>query len=102
MGPRTGSGAELPPVEAEFSISGPFDPLAASRLRVRLEELPPGSRVVVDFAHASEVSDLGLAVLASTLAARPSPAVVLRGLALRQERLLRYLGIDASPGEPRA
>ena len=101
MGQRIGSGIVLPPVDAEFSISGPFDPLAASRLRARLEELPSGSHAVIDFARATEVSDLALAVLASTLAARPSRGVVLRGLARHQERLLRYLGIDASAKEPR-
>jgi len=77
-----------------FAIGGIFDPLAASRLCVRLAELPPGTSVVLDFSRVLEVSDLALAVLAVAIAAPRRPRVVLRGLRHHQERMLQYLGID--------
>jgi hypothetical protein len=77
-----------------FSITGAFDPIAASRLRARLAEVPPDTCVVLDFSRAREVADLALAVLAAALATTRHPRVLLRGLTQHQERMLRYLGVD--------
>lgn len=76
-----------------FSITGSFDPFAASRFRARIADLAPDVPVVLDFSHATEVSDLALAVLASSFEPSARPRVVLRGLTHHQERMLRYLGI---------
>jgi hypothetical protein len=81
---------------AVFSITGSFDPIAASRLRARVAELPRDARVVLDFGRAFEVADLALAVLAGALASPGRPRPLLRGLGPHQERMLRSLGVDAA------
>lgn len=93
---------ESEPFDAVFSITGAFDPIAASRVRARLAELSPDAFVVLDFSRAWEVSDLALAVLAAVLAAPCHPRVLLRGLTHHQERMLRYLGVDGSALESSA
>lgn len=80
--------------DAVFSITGAFDPIAASRFRDRLAELPPDACVLFDFSHAWEVADLALAVLATAVVRTHHPRVLLRGLTQHQERMLRYLGVD--------
>jgi hypothetical protein len=85
---------EGPLFDAVFSITGAFDPFAASHVRARLAELPREACVMLDFSLASEVSDLALAVLASAFEGPRHPRVVLRGLTHHQERMLRYLGLD--------
>ncbi len=87
---------DAPPFDAVFSIAGPFTPVTALQLRVRLAELPPDACVVLDLSRASEVADMALAVLATAIAAPGHPRVVLRGLTHHQERMLRYLGVDVS------
>lgn len=81
-------------VDRVFSITGAFDPIAASQFRARLAELPPEASVVLDFSRAWEVADLALAVLAPALATTRHPRVLLRGLTQHQERMLHYLGVD--------
>ena len=83
-----------PTLDAVFSITGCFDPFAASRFRARLADLAPEVSVVLDFSRAAEVSDLALAMLASAFERSRHPRVTLRGLTLHHERMLRYLGID--------
>jgi hypothetical protein len=77
-----------------FSITGAFDPIAASRCRAGLAALPPDACVLLDFSRAWEVADLALAVLATELATPHHPRVLFRGLTQHQERMLRYLGVD--------
>ena len=81
------------PFDAVISVTGSFDSLAASRVRERLEELPPVARVLLDFTHAGNVSDLALAAMAAEFSAHPRPAL-LRGLTHHQERLLQYLRME--------
>ena len=79
---------------AVFSITGAFDPIAASNFRARLSGLPADGCVVLDLSRAWEVADLALAVLADALVVPPHPRVLVRGLTQHQERMLRYLGAD--------
>ena len=85
--------AGAPEEELWVAVEGTLDPMAASELRSRLAGTD--RRVVFDFGRAREVHDLGLAVLAHGLAADGIPARF-RGLSLHQERMLRYLGLDAA------
>ncbi len=82
-------------------VEGMFDPMAASALRARLAHARPQLPIVLDFAHAREVSDLGLAVLAHGLVS-DGARVRLRGLSQHHERMLRYLGLDAAAAPPHA
>ncbi len=83
------------PEPVVIRVEGMFDPMAASALRARLAQARPQRPIVLDFAHAREVSDLGLAVLAHGLASDGS-SVRFRGLSQHHERMLRYLGLDGS------
>jgi hypothetical protein len=83
--------------EIVIRIDGTFDPQAALRLSGRLDEVPVGSEVILDFSRARELQDLGLAAVAGPLAGH-GPLHVF-GLSHHQRRLLRYLGVDLGPPE---
>jgi hypothetical protein len=76
-------------------VEGTFDPMAAAALRARLAELGSAG-CVLDFSRAREVYDLGLALLADAVAARPGAPVRFRGLSQHHARMLRYLGVDGA------
>ena len=80
--------------EVVIRINGPFDAMAALQLERRLDDIPPGTRVVVDFSQVRDLGDLGVAVLASGLQGAGRNEVVMRGLCHHHERMLKYLGID--------
>lgn len=79
--------------ETVVRIEGTFDGTAATRLSAWLGELPEATPLVIDFTRVRELLDVGVAVVAPRLVARR--ALHLVGLGLHQERLLRYLGVDA-------
>jgi len=83
-----------------FRLDGVFDVPAAQRLAHEIADA--GDRPVqVDLTRVREFHDLGVALLARSLAGRADVAV--SGLRQHHLRLLRYLGIDAGPvdlGEP--
>jgi hypothetical protein len=81
--------------EFVIRIEGRFDTDAAGRLAGWLREIPGHEPVVLEFGH--ECLDVGLAAVARDLAARE--ALVVRGLSLHQEKILRYLGVEL--GRPR-
>src|SRR5919201_4589190 len=87
-------GSAQPGGEILIELEGTFDAVAAWNLRKRLAALPPDASVVLDFRDVREFYDLGVAVMASTLAQREGPHVVVRGLCQHQHRLLRYFGVD--------
>lgn len=84
-----------PANEILLLVEGVLDPMAATDVRSRIARADPASTVILDFSRVRAVQDLGLAVLAHGLAACRS-RVRLRGLSLRHERMLRYLGFDAT------
>ena len=84
--------------EILIQLDGTFDAVAASSLRRRLDGLPSDARVVLDFSQVRDFYDYGIAVMASTLARREGPRVVVRGLCQHQHRLLRYFGVDLDAG----
>jgi anti-anti-sigma regulatory factor len=75
-------------------LDGKFDAVAAWQIRARLGALPRNANVVIDFSQVREFQDLGVAVMASSLAAREGPHVVVRGLCQHQHRMFRYFGVD--------
>jgi len=75
-------------------LDGVFDVVAAWGVRGRLGSCAPGESVVLDFSQVRAFEDLGVAVLASGLAARPGQGVALRGLRQHQHRMFRYFGVD--------
>ncbi len=77
--------------ETTITIKGMFDVPTAAWLLATCGELAART-VVVDFAHAREVSNAALAFLSEQQAAAYGPRLMLCGLTRRQNRLLRYLG----------
>jgi anti-anti-sigma regulatory factor len=77
--------------ETVIRVDGDFDATAASRLAGWLLEVPAGDPVVLDFTHVRVCEDLGLAAVASDLAAHEK--VVVLGLTRHHERVLRYFGV---------
>jgi anti-anti-sigma regulatory factor len=75
-------------------LDGKFDAVAAWQVRARLGALPRTAKVVMDFSQVREFQDLGVAVMATSLAAREGPHVVVRGLCQHQHRMFRYFGVD--------
>jgi STAS domain-containing protein len=75
-------------------FDGVFDAVAAWDVRGRLGACALGESVVLDFSQVRAFDDLGVAVLASGLAARPDPGVTMRGLRQHQHRMFRYFGVD--------
>ena len=86
----------VPGGELVIQIDGTFDAAAAWEIRGRIEGMPAGDRVVLDFTAVREFFDLGIAVVANGLAAGERPAVEMRGLREHQHRLFRYFGVDGS------
>lgn len=84
--------------ELAFLIRGAFDPAAAARLRDELCGVPANTRVVVDFAGATEITIPALGILAAALGA-PDVRVRVRGLARHHARLLEYLAGRANQGD---
>jgi hypothetical protein len=76
---------------------GIFDVPAAWRLRESLRMLPQGCQVTIDFSGLRECHDFALAGLLQAVASAQGPRLSVRGLCHHQERLLRYLGVNASP-----
>ena len=87
--------SDVPDTDFVVGIEGTFDPAAASILRVELARTRAPKTVVLDFSHAREVHDLGLAMVARALAA-DGVAVRFRGISHHQERMLKYLGLAAA------
>ncbi len=75
-------------------VEGVFDRAAAATLAATLLE-DVGDAVVLDFRQVREISDVALALLATTVADLQSPRVILRGLGTHHQRMLRYLEVDA-------
>lgn len=67
----------------------------AQHLREAVLALEPIGRLTLDFTDVRELQDSALAIVASTLNAVPRTRVVVRGLTMRQWRLLRYFGVEA-------
>jgi anti-anti-sigma regulatory factor len=86
--------AAQPGGEILIQLEGTFDAVAAWNLRRHLGALPPDATVVLDFSQVREFYDLGVAVMASSLAQREGPRVIVRGMCQHQHRLLRYFGVD--------
>jgi hypothetical protein len=82
--------------EVVIRIAEKFDRTAADRLSGWLREIPVQEPLVVEFGG-RDCLDLGLAAVASEFAAREQ--LVLRGLSLHQQRLLRYLGVELERGQ---
>jgi hypothetical protein len=78
--------------EVVVRVDGTFDAKAAARLAGWLAEVPADWMLVLDFTGVRECQDIGLAAVASDLAAREQ--LVVRGLTRHQERMLRYFGVD--------
>jgi hypothetical protein len=77
---------------------GIFDVPAAWRLREAIATYAPTSNVTLDFGGLRECHDFALAALLQSVASTAGPRLSIRGLCRHQERLLRYLGVDASVG----
>jgi STAS domain len=75
-------------------LEGKFDAVAAWQMRARIGALARGVNVVIDFSQVLEFQDLGVAVMATSLAAREGPRVTVRGLCQHQHRMFRYFGVD--------
>lgn len=65
-----------------------------TRFEEAVSALGPFSRLTIEFAAVRECDDAALARLAGALASLASGEINLRGLTLRQRRLLSYLGLD--------
>ena len=81
-------------------LEGNFDASAAARTLRRIDELAC-DRVVIDFAHVWEMSDIALAFLAGGLARHPHSKDELAGLRSHHDRLLHDLGVASLVGRPR-
>jgi len=75
-------------------LDGNFDAVAAWGVRGRLGACAPGEALVLDFSQVRAFDDLGVAVLASGLAAHREGDVAVRGLRQHQHRMFRYFGLD--------
>ncbi len=75
-------------------LDGTFDAVAAWSVRGQLGKLPADANVLLDFSQVREFYDLGVAVMASGLAALGGPHVAVRGLRQHQHRMFRSFGID--------
>ncbi len=87
--------------EVVIRIGRAFDRKTASRLAGWLGELPPQDPLVVDFSAVRDFEDFGLASVARGLASHDR--LVVRGLTLHQQRMLRYFGVrlGAKPADER-
>jgi anti-anti-sigma regulatory factor len=88
------SHAEGRNVEEIVQLDGVFDAWTAHALRSRLNGSADDKVFVVDFSRVDGFEDFALAVLAQGLAPEAHKRVTLRGLNRRQERILRYFGIN--------
>ena len=86
-----------PVIPHTIRIEGTFDRVAAAALRVQLVDCE-ASEIVIDFAAAGDVQDLGLAALVQGLKLAARPRVAIRGLSRHHGRMLKYLGLDVRPG----
>jgi anti-anti-sigma regulatory factor len=80
--------------EVLIRLEGTFDAAVAGRLSGWLHEVPETDPLVIDFSGVRTCQDFGLAAVARDLAARGQ--LVLRGLTLHQQRMLRYCGVEAA------
>ncbi len=83
--------------EVVIRIDGTLDANAIARLVGWLGEIPRGEAVVLELGKARGCEDVRLAALARALA--PRGRVVVHGLTLHQERMLRYCGVELGARE---
>ncbi len=84
--------------EVVIRIGGAFDRKTASRLEGWLGELSSSDPLVLDFSAVRDCEDFGLASVARGLANHDR--VVVRGLTLHQQRMLRYFGVKLASAQP--
>ena len=75
-------------------VVGTFDPTAAATVAAKLRHIEIGTRVVLDFTRARDVSPAALWILAAGIASHSR--IVLRGLCHHERRLLEYLGVRST------
>lgn len=80
-----------------FRLSGRFGPEEARAVEKVLATAERGAHLVLDFTRVRELQDRAMGTLADGLRCCRA-AVALRGLALHQRRMLRYLGVDPDVG----
>lgn len=83
-------------------VGATFGAPDVARLQEAVEALGPFSRLTIEFAAVRQCDDAALARLAGTLGSFARGEVTLRGLTIRQWRLLTYLGVGADLGRPDA
>ncbi|HTT71474.1 MAG TPA: STAS domain-containing protein [Anaeromyxobacteraceae bacterium] len=81
-------------------LNGRFGPTEAHEVGELLGTALNGSRLTLDFTGVREFQDLAFGALAEAVMHCPA-TVALRGLAMHQRRMLRYLGVEA-PAQPPA
>jgi ABC-type transporter Mla MlaB component len=77
-------------------VTGELDSATALLARERIIPALGSGRVDVDLAQAQPVHDSALAILAELMRAAGSAQLSLRGLGAHQERILNYMGVNAS------
>ena len=96
-GGRDMSGMEKCSIEFE----GSFDAQAARMVEEALDAMRPGGALRVDLTRVREFNNVGLAILARSLArSRESLQVDVRGLGYGQHRMLRYFGAELASDDP--
>lgn len=87
-------GLSVIPDALELRLGSRFSIPEAERVRATVLALDPLPELTLDFSGVRELHDSAIAVLASTLRARPRANIVLRGLTTHHLRLLRYFDRD--------
>lgn len=82
---------------ARVRVGATFGAPDVARVQEAVAALGPFSRLTIDFAAVRQCDDAALARLARALPSISEGEVTLRGLTLRQWRLLARLGIDLEP-----
>ena len=80
-------------------LNGRFGPSEAHEVGELLGTASTGSHLTLDFTRVREFQDLAFGALAEAVMHCPA-TVALRGLAMHQRRMLRYLGVGEQPGLP--
>ena len=81
-----------------YRIDGMFEPSTAATLCAALRRIPAGTRIVLDFTWAREVSPAALWLVVERVPRESR--VVLRGLPYDVERVLEHLGLPATHPDP--
>jgi len=79
-------------------LNGRFGLAEAHEVKALLGTALTGSRLTLDFTRVREFQDLAFGDLAEAVMHCPA-TVALRGLAMHQRRMLRYLGVSESRPE---